>query len=141
MFAPNPINVQAWMAAYPVVGWRNLASNEELPEGTPWKERRVPLYGDVEFTGYEGTLEERMEHAPFFYGYGFKISEGVLNHRNLDVARSIADFALRRYEHRHGKRPLGFHVLRLNAPVVPKFNIPKEVRENLRSSVVFFHHY
>lgn len=141
MFAPNPINVQAWMAAYPVIGWRNLAANEKLPDGTPWPERRVPLYGDVEFTGYEGALEDRMQHAPLFYGYGFKISEGVLNHRNLDVARAIADFSLRRYERRNGKRPLGFHVLRLNAPILPRFDLPKEEREHLRSSVLFFHHY
>ncbi len=141
MFAPNPINVQSWLAAYPVTGWRNLAASEELPEGTPWKERRVPIYDLPNFRGYEGELVDRMQGAPLFYGYGFKISEGVLGWHGVEVLRSIADYSLRRYLAANHPRPLGFHVLRLTAPVVPEFNLPREKRATLKSSVVFFHHY
>ncbi len=143
MFAPNPVNVQMWLASYPVIGWRELGPGEALPEGVPWKERRMPVYDAVSvFDGFDGMeLAARMDHSPSIYGYGFKVSESVLGLSGVTVLQSIADWSLKKYMKTHAKRPLGFHVLRFIAPIATEFNSALIPRKAIKSSVVFFHHY
>ncbi len=143
MFAPNPINAQSWMAVYPIVGWKELLSPEVLPPDTPWKERRLPVYANEPvFKTYENpTLEARLQGSPFFYGFGFKIAESVFARQGTDVMRAITDFANQEYRAKTGKIPLGFHVLRLTAPISVDLTEPKSERFKMRSTVAFFHHY
>ncbi len=143
MFAQNPINAHSWLAVYPIVGWRELRSPEVLPPETPWKERRLPIYAkDPILKTYEtASLEERLKGSPFFYGYGFKIAESVFARQGTDVLHAMTDYANREYRAQTGKAPLGFHVLRLQAPITVDLNEPKQERLRMRSTVAFFHHY
>jgi len=143
MFAPNPTNAHSWMAVYPIEGWRELRSPEVLPPGTPWPERRLPIYAAAPiYKTYETPeLAERLRGSPLVYGYGFKIAESVFNRQGTDVLRSISDFGNREYREKTGKVPLGVHVLKLSAPISANLREPRENRFSMRSTVVFFHHY
>ena len=55
--------------------------------------------------------------------------------------RSLTDFANREYRTKTGKVPVGFHVLRLHAPITVDLTEPKAERFKMRSTVAFFHHY
>ncbi len=143
MFAPNPINAHSWLAVYPIVGWRELHSPELLPAGTPWKERRLPIYGPEPIlkTYEDAKLADRLDGSPFFYGFGFKIAESVFNRQGTDVLRAMTDYANKEYRAKVGRAPLGFHVLRYQAPITVDLSEPKAERFKMRSTVAFFHHY